>query len=614
MSSDTTVKEPVEKEVVRVRKKSPIPLRLLDFVSSVKFGVVLLCILVILSIVGMLIIQQNVNGFDAYYAGLTPAQKTVYGWLGLFDIYHSIYFNAILLVLSLNIVLASIDRFPSAWSYIIGPKLVATKEWIQGRHISKTVPLGSKPSEIQANKLADAFKESGFSAKISRTHVLKGEGELTDGTFSIIYSRGDESGRTAPISFDANSLEIRTALESNFGDDSTGRFFKSGELSVSGALNWGLSISTTVADSEGDDSRFSVDDDSLGGGRIEVVDRTSYTVFGESGKWNRLGAYIVHVSLLTLFLGHFVALQTGFDADVGFKPGQTTDEIELIEFDLDKQNRFAASLPFTITCTDIQQKLIDPNGPIETSNTLDWVTSIEIDDPQFGVTKADVGLNRPFSYRGYRFFQAQTIPIGNARSITLRLTPENGEGSSLEVTIPRNGSKTLEDGTVVKYDEFLPDFTFNRDGQPDTRSSDYNNPVAVLSVTPKNEQPVRVFAFAGEVSSNIPVGAAKAGYKWKLQEYEKSPRAHILSIKYDPYNGAFIAWYFGGVGLIGALIFVFFFSHRRVWALVQQDDDGVNAIVGGDTNRNHQGFEDKFAKLIGRIKGRDEEGIQKVEK
>lgn len=36
--------------------------------------------------IGMLIIQQNVQGFDAYFASLTPAEKLVYGSLGFFDI------------------------------------------------------------------------------------------------------------------------------------------------------------------------------------------------------------------------------------------------------------------------------------------------------------------------------------------------------------------------------------------------------------------------------------------------------------------------------------------------------------------------------------------------
>jgi cytochrome c biogenesis protein ResB len=104
---------------------------------------------------------------------------------------------------------------------------------------------------------------------------------------------------------------------------------------------------------------------------------------------------------------------------------------------------------------------------------------------------------------------------------------------------------------------------------------------------------MRVFAFAGNVAENIPVGAPKAGYKWRLTEFEKSPFAHILSIKYDPFNGAFIAWYFGGFGLIGALMFVFFLSHKRVWAIIEDDGSG-NVVLGGDTNRNHAGFEDKF--------------------
>ena len=107
--------------------------RAVNFLSSVKFGIVLLCILVVFSMVGMLIIQQNVQGFDSHYAGMTPAEKSVYGALGIFDIYHSWYYNFLLLVLSLNIVLASIDRFPSAWSFISKPKLDASRRWLLGQ-------------------------------------------------------------------------------------------------------------------------------------------------------------------------------------------------------------------------------------------------------------------------------------------------------------------------------------------------------------------------------------------------------------------------------------------------------------------------------------------------
>jgi cytochrome c biogenesis protein len=257
-----------------------------------------------------------------------------------------------------------------------------------------------------------------------------------------------------------------------------------------------------------------------------------------------------------------------------------------------------------MTCTDIQQTLIDPGGSIDVTNTLDWRTQLKIDDPEYGTTVADVSLNRPFSYRGYRFFQAQTIPVGNARTIKLQLTPQAG-GAPLMVDIPRLGSATLADGTLVEYDEFLPDFSFNAEGKPDTRSGEYNNPVAVLNVTPPGGQRTRVFAFGSSIGDNIPVGAPKLGYKWRLAEFEKAPLAHVLSIKYDPFNGAFIAWYFGGFGLIGALIFVFFFSHRRVWALIRRSENGSTEVVlGGHTNRNHAGFETRFAKLADDVRAK----------
>jgi cytochrome c biogenesis protein len=499
-------------------RSAPILNRMLDFLSSVRFGVSLLCILVVLSMIGMLIIQQGVQGFDTYFASLTPSEKLVFGTLGFFDIYHSWYYNVLLLILSLNIILASIDRFPSAWSYIAEPKVTSTDRWLLEQKQNAVIE-----SELSEDETAKAI-ESVFAANKMRTAVTAAE--------------ATEYGTTP-------------------------------------------------------------------GGRKDftnILRTVKISVFGEKGRWNRLGAYVVHIFLLTLFLGHFVALRTGFDADVRMIPGEATDKIQMIEFNMDKREKFDVQLPFTMTCTDIQQKLRDPNGSIDVSNTLDWRTQLRIDDPEYGTTIADISMNQPFNYRGYRFFQAQTIPVGNARNIVLDLTPQAG-GEAQRISIPRLGSTTLADGTLVEYDEFLPDFTFGADGRPDTRSGEYNNPVAVLNVTPPGAARTRVFAFAGNVADNIPVGAPKAGYKWRLVEFERSPFAHVLSIKYDPYSGSFIAWYIGGFGLLAALCLVFFWSHRRIWALVEPAGEGrVRVILGGNTNRNHAGFEELFQRVAAGVR------------
>ena len=114
---------------------------------------------------------------------------------------------------------------------------------------------------------------------------------------------------------------------------------------------------------------------------------------------------------------------------------------------------------------------------------------------------------------------------------------------------------------------------------------------------------MRVFAFAQKLADNIPVGAPKAGYKWRLAEFEKSPLAHVLSIKYDPFDASIIAWYFGGFGLVGALMFVFFLSHKRVWAHIEKREDGTTEVVlAGEANRNQLPFEDKFKKIADELR------------
>lgn len=472
------------------KQSQPFLNKILDLLSSVRFGVFLLVVMVVLAMIGMLIVQQNVEGFDRFYASLTPAEKLIYGALGFFDIYHTWYFNFLLLILSLNIILASIDRFPTAWKYISEPKIEATKAYLlkQKNHV-QFESIDNQPEIVET--IEKALKKFGF--------------------------------------------KLRSTSQKN--------------------------------------------------GRV--------VVFGEKNAWNRLGAYIVHVALLLLFLGHFVALQTGYDADVRLMPGTTTNQIQLIRYNLDRQERAPVNLPFSLHCTDIEQKLVDKKGSIEVNNTLDWFTRMQIDDPVYGQRDVSISLNQPYTYRGFRFFQASAITVGSARNMTLRLAPADG-GEPLTVNLPRNGSAVLPDNTKIEYQNFFADFAFVG-GKPDTRSADYNNPAAQLKITSPNGETKNAYAFAADLPSGAPVGAPIFGYKYKLVDFEKSPMAHVLSIKYDPFYGSTIAWYWGGGLLILALFGVFFFAHQRIWAVVEQNGQ---VTIGGHANRNEFGFTDRFKNIV----------------
>ncbi|GAC1446302.1 MAG: cytochrome c biogenesis protein ResB [Pyrinomonadaceae bacterium] len=473
--------------------------KFLALLSSVRFGIVLLVSLVIGSMIGMLIMQQNVEGFEKYFFELSPAQRLLFGSLGFFDIYHSWYFNVLLLILSLNIILASIDRFPKAWTFISRPKLDASAHWLRGQQAHATLELNESNRSAVVEKINAAARLVGFKTQVT-----------------------EKNGRTF--------------------------------------------------------------------------------VFMQRGTWNRLGAYAVHVALLTIFTGGFMTAQFGVTGQMPLKPGMTANSMVEYNFRLDQNSGPQIEphnivLPFQVTCTDIQQKLIKKDGPITADNTIDWLTPIKINDGK-GVQDALVHLNHPIDYRGYRLFQASFTQMGRARNITLSLTPETG-GNAQMVTIPRDGAAMLTDGTKIQFTDFLPDFTMSG-GQPTTASDEYVNPAAVLNMTKPNGEVVRAFAFS-KVPDNAPIGRAVGGYKVRLADFEKVADKHILSIQHDP--GSPVV-YVGFTLLALTLSSVFFFSHQRVWALVEEKSErNFEVTFGGNTNRNKLGFEDRFKKFVNAIKG-----------
>ena len=135
--------------------------RFLRLICSVRLGVTLLVLLGLACLIGMLVMQQNVAGFDRYFAQLAPAQRLVYAKLGIFDIYHSWYFNALLCMVSANIILASIDRFPKIWIFASKPTVTVPLRWLRDQKTNAVLQITGSHEEVTA-RLTDAIKRFGW--------------------------------------------------------------------------------------------------------------------------------------------------------------------------------------------------------------------------------------------------------------------------------------------------------------------------------------------------------------------------------------------------------------------------------------------------------------------
>lgn len=464
--------------------------RFLTLLCSVRLGVGLLIALGLACLIGMLIMQQNVDGFARYFAELTPSQRLVYDRLGFFDIYHAWYFNAILAVLSLNIVLASIDRFPKIWIFASKPNLTVPVRWLHDQKSTESLSLQGDVDGIVA-RIAREMKNAGWKKTVI----------------------SEKNGKTF--------------------------------------------------------------------------------VFAESGLWNRFGFLAVHVALLTIFLGGFLTAQMGSTGQMPLMPGERSNLTLDTVVELERTNQITKQLPFEVICTDIQQKLIRKDGPITVGNTIDWLTYFQIKD-ETGTHDAFVQMNRPFDYRGYRFFQASFTPVGRARNITVRFTPESG-GPTEDVVIPRDGSVTLPDGKKINFSEFRGNFSIGKE-DPNEDTSAYPNPGAILQVINPGNPPQTAYAFGSQMA-NLPIAKKPvAGYTYQLVDFEKAPDRHILAIQRDPGTNVV---YVGFVLLFITLVAVFFFSHQRVWAAIEKTTDGkFDVTLAGNVNRNQNAFNEKFTRFM----------------
>src|SRR4030095_9846473 len=96
-------------------------------------------------------------------------------------------------------------------------------------------------------------------------------------------------------------------------------------------------------------------------GRV-TEENNRVTVFAQRNNWNRLGAYVVHVALLTIFTGGFLRSRYGLGGSMEIKPGKTSNKFTTSEILLDGGREGTAELPFQIECTDLQQMLIREEG------------------------------------------------------------------------------------------------------------------------------------------------------------------------------------------------------------------------------------------------------------
>ncbi len=158
--------------------------RIWKFFVSLRLAIVVLILIAIFSIAGTVIEQnQPVEKYRQFYSEGTIR---AFDAIGLFDMYHAWWFNALLMLFTVNLACCTIDRFPRAWRIVRDRKLVLDEGMERSLGMVDKWKKKGKPEPVAAAyeaALAGAFGKPVATRNSDTVHLYAERGAI--GRFGV---------------------------------------------------------------------------------------------------------------------------------------------------------------------------------------------------------------------------------------------------------------------------------------------------------------------------------------------------------------------------------------------------------------------------------------------
>lgn len=445
-----------------------------QLISSIKTGVILLIVVVIVSAAGTVILQRPATDPDEMQRAYSPQMLRILDAVSLTNVFHAWWFVTLLVLVSLSIVAASIERFPNAWRY-----------------------------------------------------------------FSRPYKSPDESFRKA--------LAIRKEFAIEDEED-------------------GLVAAERALQKAGFKSE-------------RIVGTKTITLFAEKNRLSEMAVYIVHASLLLIFLGGIIDGIYGWSGFVSLVNGQQIQQVET----RDGKTR---NLSFAVRCDGAGQENYADGSPKK------WWSNLAVVEGGREILRKQIVVNDPLVFKGVRFYQSSYGMTGKVEK--LLMTAKAKDGSTKDFEFTEGQTVRLDPQTTVRFGKFIPDFVA-RDGQVYTASETPQNPALQMFVTTAaSKTPIEVWLPEIEGFGQN----SQSPYQFGARDLQM---AHFTGLQVSHEPGQWGVW--AGCLLMGlGLITAFYLVHVRIWVVPASTKRGDLVLwVGGTANKNRESFQEKFAEIVSNI-------------
>ncbi|GGE38429.1 cytochrome c biogenesis protein ResB [Pullulanibacillus camelliae] len=325
------------------------------------------------------------------------------------------------------------------------------------------------------------------------------------------------------------------------------------------------------------------------------VSREKGALLAEKGRFSRWGPYVNHIGLMVVLIA----------AVLRFIPGMYVNETMWIREGETKalpgthNEYYITNHKFILTTYNKQdpqyKQAIKENGSIVKSYQSDVTLFKPEGQSVLGATPKlkklrddQIKVNSPLEFAGYQVFQAD-YRLNELYKMNFTLTDQSEKKTFGKLSVNLYNPKENYDlghGYKVKLTYYFPDFYFDDNGDPATKSDTPNNPAFIFDVTtpdkPKGETSFVAIKTNQAISKDNQYKLTFAGLDTR--------NVSGLIVKRD-----FTVWIF----FVGAMIFLLgvvqgmYWQHRRIWLRKINGELWLSA----HTNKNWHGIKKDIAYL-----------------
>jgi len=511
-----------------------------DLFASVKLALGLLLALAVASIAGTIIPQ---NAHPAAYQQLLGEYAPLARLLGLDDMYHAWWFLGLLALLAANLVICSLDRLPRTLA-AVGKD--PADDLARPRKASKEIRLATPPE--RAVELATAV----LAKSLGRIHRQDADGRITLFAQKGAWSRFGVYAvhGSVLLIFAGAIIGLLWGFDGYMnitqgGQENVVRLTRGGEMPLPFAVRL---------------DKFTIE-------RYEngmVSEYRSKLSFIENGQAALTRDIIVNDPAS---FGSVDFYQSSF--------GYELHQAELQLGDGDQAQRLAlpaggrAKLPGGGTLSLRPNPHLADHGPDYDGV---WAQAL-LSSPTHG--PRSLALFGPKSGRpALSALIAEMETTEDEQSIYLKRLALTifGLGAPQRVEFAGPGKKTLAGGGEAWLMDFSPLMNMGMF---------YQGPMARLGLHMPGQEPLELVAFQPKDAA-----AAQAAPQVRLLAATLVPYTG-LQAKYDP--GVWFVWV-GCICMVLGFVAAFYFSHRKVWIIIEKQGGGSKLSLAGGANKNHAGL------------------------